>query len=70
MFIFQIITNFFLPISVKITYVTVGKEAYLLEVPESLRGSVPRDYELRSSKKVSAKGVANEVAVVVSTFVS
>ncbi|GLT71905.1 hypothetical protein SLA2020_438890 [Shorea laevis] len=34
-----------------ITYVTVGKEAYLLEVPESLRGSVPRDYELRSSKK-------------------
>ncbi|XP_030451393.2 DNA mismatch repair protein MSH6 [Syzygium oleosum] len=34
-----------------ITYVTVGKEAYLLEVPESLRGKVPRDYELRSSKK-------------------
>ncbi|XP_062143527.1 DNA mismatch repair protein MSH6 [Alnus glutinosa] len=34
-----------------ITYVTVGKEAYLLEVPESLRGSIPRDYELRSSKK-------------------
>ncbi|PON72400.1 DNA mismatch repair protein [Trema orientale] len=34
-----------------ITYVTIGKEAYLLEVPESLRGCVPRDYELRSSKK-------------------
>ncbi|XWS76639.1 hypothetical protein CRYUN_Cryun01aG0194500 [Craigia yunnanensis] len=34
-----------------ITYVTVGKEVYLLEVPENLRGSVPRDYELRSSKK-------------------
>ncbi|GLT42632.1 hypothetical protein SLA2020_166220 [Shorea laevis] len=34
-----------------ITYVTVGKEAYLLEVPESLRGIIPRDYELRSSKK-------------------
>ncbi|KAE8660577.1 DNA mismatch repair protein MSH6 [Hibiscus syriacus] len=34
-----------------ITYVTVGKDEYLLEVPESLRGSVPRDYELRSSKK-------------------
>ncbi|XP_050237496.1 DNA mismatch repair protein MSH6 [Mercurialis annua] len=34
-----------------ITYVSVGKEAYLLEVPEHLRGSVPRDYELRSSKK-------------------
>lgn len=34
-----------------ITYVTIGKELYLLEVPESLRGSVPRDYELRSSKK-------------------
>ncbi|KAF5455366.1 hypothetical protein F2P56_024955 [Juglans regia] len=34
-----------------ITYVTVGKEAYLLEVPESLRGSIPPDYELRSSRK-------------------
>ncbi|KAJ6972861.1 DNA mismatch repair protein MSH6 [Populus alba] len=34
-----------------ITYVTVGKEAYLLEVPEHLRGSIPQDYELRSSKK-------------------
>ncbi|KAJ9171734.1 hypothetical protein P3X46_015053 [Hevea brasiliensis] len=34
-----------------ISYVTVGKEAYLLEVPEHLRGSIPRDYELRSSKK-------------------
>ncbi|KAJ4727792.1 DNA mismatch repair protein [Melia azedarach] len=34
-----------------ITYVTVGKEVYLLEVPESLQGSVPRDYELRSSRK-------------------
>lgn len=34
-----------------ITYVTIGKDLYLLEVPESLRGSVPRDYELRSSKK-------------------
>ncbi|KAK8540982.1 hypothetical protein V6N13_061030 [Hibiscus sabdariffa] len=34
-----------------ITYVTVGKDAYLLQVPESLCGSVPRDYELHSSKK-------------------
>nr|TKS12007.1 hypothetical protein D5086_0000065930 [Populus alba] len=34
-----------------ITYVTVGKEAYVLEVPEHLRGSIPQDYELRSSKK-------------------
>ncbi|KAL5863022.1 hypothetical protein ACOSQ3_000536 [Xanthoceras sorbifolium] len=34
-----------------ITYVTVGKDAYLLELPESLRGVVPREYELRSSKK-------------------
>ncbi|KAL5560992.1 hypothetical protein UlMin_030739 [Ulmus minor] len=34
-----------------IDYVTVGKDSYLLEVPESLRGCVPRDYELRSSKK-------------------
>ncbi|KAK1294157.1 DNA mismatch repair protein MSH6 [Acorus calamus] len=34
-----------------INYVTVGKESYLLEVPESLRESIPSDYELRSSKK-------------------
>lgn len=34
-----------------ITYVNIGKESYLLEVPESLRGKVPADYELRSSKK-------------------
>lgn len=34
-----------------INFVTIGKEAYLLEVPESLRGNIPRDYELRSSKK-------------------
>uniref|UniRef100_A0A2N9H285 DNA mismatch repair protein n=1 Tax=Fagus sylvatica TaxID=28930 RepID=A0A2N9H285_FAGSY len=34
-----------------ITYVTVGKDAYLLEVPEISRGRIPRDYELRSSKK-------------------
>lgn len=37
----------------QIAYVTVGKEAYLLELPESLSGLVPQDYELRSSKKVS-----------------
>ncbi|KAM0952719.1 putative DNA mismatch repair protein MutS/MSH [Dioscorea sansibarensis] len=34
-----------------IDYVSVGKEIYLLEVPESLSGIVPREYELRSSKK-------------------
>ncbi|KAF8090136.1 hypothetical protein N665_0485s0011 [Sinapis alba] len=34
-----------------IKYVTVGKDEYLLEVPESLSGSVPQDYELCSSKK-------------------
>ncbi|KAL3604779.1 hypothetical protein D5086_005638 [Populus alba] len=34
-----------------ITYVTVGKEAYLLELPEHLRGSIPQDYEPHSSKK-------------------
>lgn len=32
---------------------TVGKETHLLEVPESLQGSIPQNYELRSSKKVS-----------------
>lgn len=34
-----------------ITYVTVGKETHLLEVPESLQGNIPQSYELRSSKK-------------------
>uniref|UniRef100_A0A1J3DKR0 DNA mismatch repair protein n=1 Tax=Noccaea caerulescens TaxID=107243 RepID=A0A1J3DKR0_NOCCA len=34
-----------------INYVTVGKDEYLLEVPESLSGHVPQDYELCSSKK-------------------
>ncbi|CAA6654394.1 unnamed protein product [Spirodela intermedia] len=34
-----------------ITYATVGKELYLLQVPEDLGGRIPRDYELRSSKK-------------------
>ncbi|WCJ22309.1 DNA mismatch repair protein MSH6 [Euphorbia peplus] len=32
-------------------YVTIGKDAYLLEVPEDLQASITRDYELRSSKK-------------------
>ncbi|KAL8142654.1 hypothetical protein V2J09_015686, partial [Rumex salicifolius] len=34
-----------------ITYVTVGKDSYLLEVPEALCGSIPKEYELKSSKK-------------------
>ncbi|XP_074267916.1 DNA mismatch repair protein MSH6 isoform X2 [Silene latifolia] len=34
-----------------IKYVIVGKDKYLLEMSESLSRSVPRDYELRSSKK-------------------
>ncbi|KAK2649644.1 hypothetical protein Ddye_017133 [Dipteronia dyeriana] len=34
-----------------ISYVTVGKDIYLLEVPESLGGIVPQGYEFRSSKK-------------------
>ncbi|XP_074317650.1 DNA mismatch repair protein MSH6-like [Silene latifolia] len=34
-----------------IKYVIVGKDRYLLEMSESLSRSVPRDYELRSSKK-------------------
>ncbi|TVU09494.1 hypothetical protein EJB05_42970, partial [Eragrostis curvula] len=32
-------------------YVNVGKDMYLIEVPESLGGSVPEDYELQSTKK-------------------
>ncbi|KAL0435966.1 UNVERIFIED_CONTAM: DNA mismatch repair protein MSH6 [Sesamum radiatum] len=35
----------------RICYVTIGKDAYLLEVPESLSPSIPKEYELRSSKK-------------------
>lgn len=34
-----------------VNYVTIGKDSYLLEVPESLSRSIPRDYELQSSKK-------------------
>ncbi|XP_047334362.1 DNA mismatch repair protein MSH6-like [Impatiens glandulifera] len=34
-----------------INYVTIGKDSYLLEVPESLSKSIPRNYELQSSKK-------------------
>lgn len=34
-----------------ITYVTIGKESYLLEVPDDLSATVPREYELQSSKK-------------------
>ncbi|XP_076896230.1 DNA mismatch repair protein MSH6-like isoform X2 [Bidens hawaiensis] len=34
-----------------IDYVTVGKDSYLLEIPESLSGSLPSDYERQSSKK-------------------
>nr|GEV31394.1 DNA mismatch repair protein MSH6 [Tanacetum cinerariifolium] len=37
-----------------INYVTIGKDSYLLEVPES--GSLPSDYELQSSKKEEASG--------------
>ncbi|WOK94006.1 DNA mismatch repair protein MSH6 [Canna indica] len=34
-----------------INYVTIGKDSYLLEVPENLVGAVPSEYELQSSKK-------------------
>ncbi|KAL2954094.1 hypothetical protein AAZX31_19G202700 [Glycine max] len=37
--------------STSITYVNVGKDTYLLEVPENLSKNIPRDYELRSSRK-------------------
>ncbi|KAJ0589820.1 putative DNA mismatch repair protein MutS/MSH [Helianthus annuus] len=38
-----------------INYVTVGKDSYLLEVPESLSGCLPSDYERQSSKKGVAR---------------
>ncbi|KAL9239755.1 hypothetical protein vseg_014047 [Gypsophila vaccaria] len=34
-----------------ITFVTVGKDRYLLEVSDNMSKRVPQDYELRSSKK-------------------
>uniref|UniRef100_K3ZQ28 DNA mismatch repair protein n=1 Tax=Setaria italica TaxID=4555 RepID=K3ZQ28_SETIT len=34
-----------------VDYVNVGKDMYLIEVPESLGGSVPGNYELQSTKK-------------------
>ncbi|GJX79340.1 DNA mismatch repair protein MSH6 [Tanacetum coccineum] len=34
-----------------VNYVSIGKDSYLLEVPKSLCGSLPSDYELQSSKK-------------------
>ena len=42
---------------VQINYVTIGKDTYLLEVAESLSGSVPCEYERRSSKKVDLVGL-------------
>lgn len=38
----------------QINYVTVGKDAYLLEVPESLCHSISQEYELQASKKVTS----------------
>ncbi|KAJ1289623.1 hypothetical protein BS78_02G178900 [Paspalum vaginatum] len=37
--------------SVSVNYVNVGRDMYLIEVPEKLGGSVPRNYELQSTKK-------------------
>ena len=37
----------------QVDYVNVGKDTYLIEVSESLRGSVPRNYEMQSTKKVT-----------------
>ncbi|XP_062194119.1 DNA mismatch repair protein MSH6-like isoform X2 [Phragmites australis] len=34
-----------------VNYVNVGKDIYLIEVPESLGGAVPGNYELQSTKK-------------------
>jgi DNA mismatch repair protein MSH6 len=37
---------------VQVDYVNVGKDTYLIEVSESLKGSVPSNYEMQSTKKV------------------
>lgn len=38
---------------VQIVYLTVGKEAYQMEVPDRFLSKVPREFEVRSSRKVS-----------------
>jgi hypothetical protein len=38
---------------VQIVYLTVGKEAYQMEVPDRFLPKVPREFEVRSSRKVS-----------------
>ncbi|CAL5081395.1 unnamed protein product [Urochloa decumbens] len=35
----------------QVKYVNVGKDMYLIEVPEDMRGSVPENYELQCTKK-------------------
>ena len=36
----------------QIVYLTVGKESYQMEVPERFLAKVPRDFDVRSSRKV------------------
>jgi hypothetical protein len=52
----------------QINYVNVGKDAYLLEVPESLGGSVPRNYELQSSKKVCVVHISSINCITTSSY--
>ena len=36
----------------QIVYMTVGKESYQMEVPERFLAKIPKDFEVRSSRKV------------------
>jgi hypothetical protein len=40
---------------VQVDYVNVGKDTYLIEVSESLKRSVPSNYEMQSTKKVTRR---------------
>ena len=49
---FHSFSSHFVPVHLKVAFVTVGKDRYQLEIPESVQKKVPRDYEVMSSRKV------------------
>ena len=49
---FHSFSSHFVPVYFQVAFVTVGKDRYQLEIPESVQKKVPRDYEVMSSRKV------------------
>ena len=45
-----------LPLLPQLQYVTVGKDPYQMELPESMHHKLPEGYELKSQKKVGGMG--------------